>query len=460
MKTNTIVIEKKVEKAKLGLLLDLNKSISPIPLNQLIPYLASAEDLEIIMSDPKCLYENQMLEINGYAIKQMLDKAIKVESTLSGADHKYANMLKDHQAMISFPSEVVWFGNNTRALDDFKKNLVHGLQTVNIKQDKDKAEATAKEILGRISSSQQKYEFWKEINDRVKSNNISRTLMNWSIELALSAKIKQMSGITPVIDNNTDSSVIYSNQMNQEYIKLLDERASIGLDQIKYHYTIALNASMFPPDDYHKNTNLVQVVRHVREAINTQKYDGIHFTIRSLNDITKNIGRIRTVEKFVSELDAIASDAGLPLWCSRCGILGLPMMDLGVEFNSYSLSTNPGDTYIKFGRKKSEANAENMKKTTTHGKVLHLETLELLDYKQVGNLPLNLNDIGGMPRRPIGSLMANPNEYRKAHTKPINIRVMNELNRQWIEFTKNGDPRPGMQYMGGSKSKFNNWGVA
>jgi hypothetical protein len=460
MKTNTIVIEKKVEKAKLGLLLDVNKSISPIPLSQLVPYLGSAEDIEIIMNDPKCLYKNQMIEINGYAVKQILDKAIKVESSILESDHKYVNILKDHQAMIAFPPEVIWLGNNSKALDELEKNLLHGLQTVNIKLDKAQAEVTAKEIRERIERSQQKYEFWKELEDRVKSNNLSRTLMNWSIELALSAKIKQMSGITPVIDNNTDSSVTYSNKINSDYVKLLNERASIGLDPIKYYYTVVLNASMFPADDYHKNSNLVQVVRHIREAINTQQYDGIHFTIRSLGDITKNSGRIRTVEKFVSELDAVSSDAGLPLWCSRCGVLGLPMMDLGVEFNSYSLSTNPGDTYVIFARKKADKNAENRKKTTTHGKVLHLETLELLDYKQVCNLPLNLNDVGGMPRKPINGLEDNQNDWRKIHTKPMNIRVMNELNRQWIEYIKNGDPRHGMQYIGGSKSKFNNWGIA
>ena len=72
----SLLIEKEVGLAKIGMLIDQLKSFNDINLNQAIPYIAHSEDMEVIVKNQDSILQpNQMLEINGFETRQLLNKA-------------------------------------------------------------------------------------------------------------------------------------------------------------------------------------------------------------------------------------------------------------------------------------------------------------------------------------------------------------------------------------------------
>jgi hypothetical protein len=108
----SLLVEKEVGSAKVGLLIDQLKSFADINLNKAIPYIAHPEDmLTIIKKQDSILQPNQMLEFNGFETRQLLNKALN--EGLHNPSTTYQTLSANHPILTSFPCEVFWLSHET-----------------------------------------------------------------------------------------------------------------------------------------------------------------------------------------------------------------------------------------------------------------------------------------------------------------------------------------------------------
>ena len=139
MRTNQLIYEKVVGDAKLGLVKDLSHSVTKLQLGQLIPYIAKQEDVEIVYNFSTFLRDNQPLEFNGYITRQISSGFNPVQGTLFDDVLTYQKFIKNHPALMSFPSELIWLANSD-GLNHFKNTISWILQKKHFALDKANAE--------------------------------------------------------------------------------------------------------------------------------------------------------------------------------------------------------------------------------------------------------------------------------------------------------------------------------
>lgn len=453
MRTNNLLIENQVGQAILGQMSDQSKSIVDLELNQLAPYISVPEDIEIIINNNHLLRKGQMLEFNGFRTHQLLDKARNIQETLANFNTPFSKLVEEHPSIMSFPPEVVWLGN-PKALTEFKDNIKWVLQTDNIGFNKDKAEKIADEYIRLISASRQKYEFWANVIQKFEGELLSKLLIDITIELALQAKMKYLCGLVPIIDPRAVHSISIAHKTNIAYAKLIDSRQNDGNNVPKYFYTIPLNASSIPSYEY--DGNLEGIVKNVRQALQSNYFDGVHVSVRGLSRISNDAGKVETLSKFIRDINEISKEYLLPIWWSRFGLIGLNTLDLGGCFASYSLNMGIDDVYSSFASKVMVE--DTMKKA---GKLLNPTEGELLEYKAASKLRNGLPKMEGINVSNLKYYKDRPTQYRKEVVKPFNIAAMNHLNQKWYNDIKNGlEVSPGAEFLQRFKSPvwYRAWG--
>lgn len=451
MKTNNLLIEKEVGKAKMGYLTDSKKSVKNIQLNQLVPYLPKKEDFEIVFRNNSLLEKSQPLEFNGFNTIQFLEQANILRGELLEQYTTYSELTTNHPSIMSFPAEVVWLSNG---LENFKTNIIWGLQKGEIGFNKEKAVKIAGKYEEIIKNNQESYGFWETIPQKFESEILSRRLIDLTIELSRQAKMKYLAGLVPIIDSKAIGSIALSHTWNLSYATVIDDWRDNGLDVPKYFYTINLNSSIIEKDNW--TEALETLIRYADYAIRSQSFDGIHLTIRGLSRISGDSGKVATLLKLISELIAIAHNEGIPFWLSRFGIIGLGLLDEGVDFASFSLNMGIDDVFSKFN------NSGRQNKEQLYGKIFHRDMKKILDLHQIMKLPNGLPEVKGFKNKPTDLELSSSTAYRKGFAKPYNLAGMNHLNGQWFENIKNGETNPGREYLQkfDSPRYFSTWGIS
>lgn len=454
MRTNKIVIEKEIGTVKTGWLIDQNRKVE---LNQLLPYISKPEDIEVTIRNNALLKNNQPLEVNGFYIKQLLGKAVSLQGELIEPYIKYSELTFNHPPLISFPSEVVWL-NNSDGLDGLETNMVWLLQKECFGYNKGKSEKLANMYVNLIKNSSQTYDFWEAIiSQKFESETLSKLLIDWTIELALQAKMRYLAGLVPVIDSKTNGSITLSHRVNIAYGNIIEDRYKNGLDVPKYFYTIALNSSMINPNDWSKD--LQAIIQNTTIAIHdTELFDGIHITVRGLSRISNDSGRVAVLLNFISKLNKIAQDNRIPIWWSRSGLIGLGLLDEGAHFASFSLNMGIEDVFSSFAKKDTGKPSPDNK----YGRILNPHMKQIQSIRDVIKLQHGLPKIEGFRNKPTDSEIKNSTTYRKNFAKPYNLAVMNHLNKQWLENINKGETKPGREYLQkfDSPRYYSSWGLS
>lgn len=440
MRTCSLLIEKEVGTAKLGKLIDENKAINDLPLNQLTPYVSTPEDIEVIIQNENLLSKDTMLEFNGFRIHQILEKARNMQETLSGYHTPYSKLISNHPSIISFPCEVIWL-SHSKGMNDFKDNIEWVLTTESIDFEVEKAKKFSSHYYKLIGESKQKYEFWTSIINKFEKHQLSKLLIDITIELAIQSKMKCMAGLVPIIDPRVINSISLSHKINIAYGKYMDIRSNHNHEKVpKYFYTIALNSSMLPSNDW--TDELDMVVKNANQAIMSKYFDGIYVSVRGLSRISNDKGKVSTLSKLVEELNKISYKQLVPIWWSRFGLIGLRLLDMGANYSSYSLNMGIEDVYSTFASNKPIQDSMQLS-----GKILEPLTGNLYDYSSASKLKEGVPAIDGFTVPALDQYKGKPSLYRKEVVKPYNIAAMNHLNKKWLDDVDRLEINPGAEYL-------------
>jgi len=435
----------------------------------LVPYAKGGEDIEVLLRYPGALRQSQPFEANGFKVHSLMKKALALQEELqdmpvySDSADVYTAFLSDHPMLISYAPEVIWLGRRT-GMEAWKSNLEIVLPTLDLGLD----ETMVEEIIGLIDTETLRfagnYGFWKFVIDKRiacidrkggtdKGERLVRVLLDWSIQNAVNSKAKWMAGLIPIIDMSTPGSVTLSHRVNLAYAHLIDARLDEGKTAPAYLYTIYLNSTMLPDDNW--TSMLSTVVRNARLALASAEFDGLYLGIRNLEQVSMRKGRVNTLIKLIREINEIAESNCLPTWYGRLGPLGLAILDEGGTFSSFPLNSNIGDVFTNGGRGN---------KLDQFGKVFNPVVRERWDRQQV--MAAIAGPDGGLPRldsywsinAPSGSELDNPVAYRVNFSKPYTLGAMNMLMNQWIDDIRSGEEYPGRAYLESAEPIYSSWG--
>lgn len=454
MRTTETVIQQTVGNAQIGELTDINNLITPVSLNQLVPYMSGREDLQIVLQHPD-LIAGTPLEMNGYNAKIMLAKASKMEMEAGPDKRLYTSIMSESPSLMSFPSEVSWLAI-PNGIKKFKENAEWVMQKDNIGFNKKKASSISNYYGKLMETSYQKYSFWTELANKHDDEHLFRLLIDITIDLALQAKMTFLAGMVPVLNEKTPNSIGLSHKVNLGYGSIIADREDEGYNAPGCFYTINLNPSMIKKDNY--SEELKSVVHFAKNAMNYNWFDGIYLSVRDLEGISQYDGRVATLSKLIEELAIVAQNEGIPLWLSRFGLIGLPTFDMGACFGSYRLNLALSDIF-------SKSNGGNSKDRRMHGKILNSDVRKLLDANQLDklqhhdkNLPLMHGSRNFATKEELHDSKAMA--YRINFSKPYNIASMKRLSKEWNNDARNGELNPGKEYIKdfSSPSFYNTWG--
>ena len=454
MRTTETVIQQTVGNAQLGELTDINNLITPISLNQMVPYIAGGEDLQIVLQHPD-LIAGTPLEMNGYNTKIMLAKASKIEMEAGPDKRPYTSIMRESPSLMSFPSEVSWLAIPD-GIKKFKQNAEWVMQKDNIGFNKKKASSISDYYGKLIEASYQKYSFWTELANKHDDEHLFRLLIDITIDLALQAKMTYLAGMTPVLNEKAPNSIGLSHKVNLGYGSIIADREDEGYNAPGCFYTINLNPSMIKRDNY--SEELRSVVSFAKNAMNYNWFDGIYLSVRNLDNISQYDGRVATLSKLIEELAIVAKNEGIPLWLSRFGLIGLPAFDMGACFGSYTPNLALRDIF-------SNSKGGNTKDRRMHGKIFNSDVRKFLDANQLDklqhhnkNLPLMSDSRNFATKEELHDSKARA--YRINFSKPYNIDSMRKLSKEWNDNARNGEINPGKEYIKdfSSPSFYNTWG--
>lgn len=454
MRTTEIVIQQTVGNAQLGELTDINNLITPVSLNQLVPYISGEEDLQIVLQNPD-LIAGTPLEMNGYKTKKMLAKASKIEMEAGPDKRPYTSIMSGSPSLMSFPSEVSWLAIPD-GIEKFQQNAEWVMQKDNIGFNQKKATSISDYYGKLMETSYQKYSFWTELANKHDDEHLFRLLIDITIDLALQAKMTYLAGMTPVLNEKVPNSIGLSNKVNLGYGSIIADREDEGYNAPGCFYTINLNPSMIKRDNY--SEELKSVVSFTRNAIDYSWFDGIYLSVRDLEGISQYDGRVATLSKLIEELAIVAQNERIPLWLSRFGLIGLPAFDMGACFGSYTLNLALRDIFTK-------SKGGNAKDRRMHGKILNSGARKLWDANQLENFQQGkkyLTSMYGCRNIATDEELKDSKHraYRINFSKPYNIASMRGLSEDWNEDTRNGEVTPGKEYIKifNSPSFYNTWG--
>ncbi|MDK2825651.1 MAG: hypothetical protein PWQ44_827 [Methanolobus sp.] len=456
MRTTETVIQQTFGNVELGELSDINNQITPVSLNQLLPYISGDEDIEIILKNPD-LVTGTPLEMNGYKTKNMLSKASKIEMESGLVNQLYSPLMNSSPSLMSFPSEVTWL-SIPDGIEKFQQNASWIMQKDNIGFNLKKA-LSLSEYLGMLmQDSYQKYSFWTSLTNKYDNEHLFRLLIDITIELALQSKMTYLAGMTPILNQKSPNSVDLAHNVNLGYGSIIADREDEGYNAPGYYYTINLNASMIKRDDF--SDELKKLVFLTKEALNFNWFDGIYLSVRDLERISQDGGRVATLSKLIEQLAIVAHNEKIPLWLSRFGLIGLPAFDMGACFASYTTNLALRDIFTK-------SKGGSTRDRRMHGKVLNPDVRKIWDANQIDNtqrLKHSLPSINGVRNYATKDELQSSQAkmYRTHFSKPYNIASMHDLSQKWCDDIKNGEVNPGKEYIKSftSPSFYSTWGCA
>ncbi|RLI81068.1 hypothetical protein DRP04_06930 [Archaeoglobales archaeon] len=455
MRSVELIVHKEVGQARIGEIID---SINKLQFGTgyLVPYIRGAEDIEVALFNPDVFVDGQPVEICGFAAASILNKAIVLEERLKEDQYAltFLDFTHNHPMLMSFPPEVIWTGRE-RGLNHWEKSLRRFIQFSSPGFSEKEIDQLCGCIINAAAQYKMTYGFWSYIvNNSFKGERLSKLLMEWVITTATKMRCKYLSGLNPIINAKTPGSVVLNHRVNLAYAALVRDMEDAGLETPQYFYTIQLHSNMVQPDDW---TNLLsEVVGYCRSALETtDMFSGIHIMVRNLENISKVVGRVRTMLKLFEELNRIGYEYKLPVWWSNFGLIGLAVLDEGGDFASFTPNMAIKDIITEAGP---------VEKDHQFGKVLNIHAKELWERKQTRksrNRGYNLPKLNHFNTRniPDDLELESPPLYRRMFSKPYNIAAMNELSLMWRENIENGEIRPGRHYLRDFSPPFNVWGL-
>ena len=453
MHRTNIRIEHQCENAKTG---TWNiSSATSLPFG-VVPFIKGREDIEAILKHQLSLPDMQPIEISGYGVNNILRRAVSIEAELEQAgieDSGYSQMTKLHPCLVSFPADLIWL-----AREEEVRRLVSGLSEELVVSDfrltSIDAKQVAWEIGKRLSGSARDYMFWRKLleKDPVTNQTFSRLLIEYAISVANRSRATSMAGIVPSVDQKIPGSADLMHHYNIAYAAALGDRLDQGMRTPHYQYSIALNSSVIEADTW--SPVLETVTRLARAALVADIFDGIHLTIRGMDRISLSSGRVNVVLLLINRLATITSEHHLPLWWSRPSLAGLAGLDEGCAFTSYRLNLDPGDVYAGGGGR--------VPIERQYGKVLNPVMRQIWNKNQV-EAALNgpdrgMPDIGYSVQSPSPFALSSAKKYRIDFSKPYNTDAFNYLSSDWKLSVRNGETRPGSQYLQSFEAPHNQWG--
>ena len=441
-------ISSKINRISLGEITDITTKESLIPLNRLVPFAAKSEDFEVILRNTRLLPAKHPIEMNGFNSHLNMKKAVSVGGEMKNSESFYLNFTRDHPILLSFPSEVIWLGSED-GIKGFKDSFKWTAKRSDLGIDPQSIDNYSDALGDAITKNIKKYGFWTNITDN--NQQLSRILLESSLNMAILTRSTFLAGITPLLTKNSSKVGILSHRVNLAYGAMITDYEDIGERCPKYLYTINLDSSLIQKDN--NSDELKDISLRARVSLETNQFDGIFVSIRGLKYISESEGKVNTLKKVIEHFCEISSDEKLPIWLSHTGLISLALFELGVNFGSYTLNNKIDDIYPAGFRPNAPRDP-----VATCGKVLDPDSCRILDYNQVIRLRDGLPVLDGVPNRP-NELMSNV-VYRKSFAKPYTIAAMNHLNKNWIENVSNGETSPGAEYLSRFKepSYISNWG--
>jgi hypothetical protein len=450
----TVDIQKQVSQAQLGTWLGPTLGIQS-RLSYLVPYGKSREDMEVILRSQGLLGERQPIELSGFGLYTALPRALAIQDDLEEDGlEPYAVLTSHHPVLVSYPPDVLWLVKErglTVLSKGMKRVLPRGIAGLGLSHEE---AGRITDLTVRLASASSKsYSFWRAITATdYEGEALSSLLLEWSIANALLARAKAMAGLVPVIDSRTPGSVALAHTFNEAYGHVMHDREDEGRPTLAYLYTIGLNPNLVPRERW--PGMLEKVVRNARAALEDRLYDGIHLSIRGLPSISNSRGRVATVYRLLDELSGVCQSAGLALWWSRPGIVGVGALDHGANYASFQLNLSFADVYYDGGP---------VDELPKYGKIYHPTKRELWDRNQVRRAmegPDNgMPDLGPVRSRPMELELSSPTRYRVFFSKPYNMAALNDLAEGWWRSVDDSETRPGREYLQGTEAPFNQWGL-
>lgn len=448
-----ILIKQQVENAKLGEVVDYHNKLR-YGTGYLTPYISGSEELEALLYQYEIVPEGVPIELCGVKSASILNNAdIIGEKAKSEEGIDYYDLSKRNPLFMSFPPEITWIERDT-GINYFGKSLNKFLTSSGNFDEKTKQEIIDK-LISRVQRAEQNQNFWYRIHKEMIDNQpLSKILFEWSISMALGMRCKYMSGLNPLVDEKYKTSINFNHKINLAYNSLIEDIEDAGMDSPLFFYTIPLNSTMIKSGDWTKE--LDDVVKLCKSAIETNSFSGIHVSVRNLNLISNDGGRVEIVNRLFDKLNSIATENKYPIWYSRFGLIGLRALDEGADFVSYTSNLNLRDVILKSGK---------VQKEYQYSSVVNIDTKEIWSPQKLTNKMIDQNhflpNFKSTPTRTIPSTdeLNSPSYWRRFFAKPYNMASFTELSYRWRNHISQGDSNPGRYYLQNWQSPYNAWAI-
>lgn len=449
---SNVVVTQQVRSAQLGTWLNPHSGWS-VSLGQLPIYCKGPEDIEVLMYNTGLLNPDQPIEYNGFSIKSMLTRASNINDDIFYEEGVNAFMdLTAHAGIMSYPGEVFWIANPDW-IKTFKNALIKLLPTAGLGFNNDDATEFANDIYQFAVDNPRTLKFWDALGNKFQGETYGKILMDFSAYSASRIRAKALSGLVPMIDPKHPSSVRTTYNINTaNAIELISLQESKSPAPELYFFTLNLHSSLFKESNW--DPVLEKTLKMTNSAMHEDMFDGLLVSVKGLDQISMNTGRIDVVMRMQERLKQICSNVSLPLWFSNFGIPGLSLLDEGVNYSSCMLNMNNADVYRSAGGFSDP--------DSYYGKVWHPNYQNRMAKRGVerwinsrGTMP----DVQGFCINPTTHELTSAPKYRTRFSKPYNLASICKLSREWQENIENGEDRPGQEYLGRCDDvPFSAWG--
>lgn len=443
----------KVNNIHLGTLTDSLSHEVITPLNRLVPYAAASEDFEVLLKNEKLLGEKLPIEMNGFNSHLNMKKAVKIGGESGHSDSFYTDFTIKHPVLMSFPSEVIWLGVD-KGVDRFKDSFDWTAKRSDLGIDPNNIGTYSDAYKSIINRNTESYGFWKEITDRDQDSQMARVLLESTLNMAILTRATFLAGLTPLITKHSTTVSVLSQRFNLAYGAMIGDYEDVGEKCPKYLYTINIDSSVIPKDQY--TDELKDIASRAKVSLETGQFDGIFVSIRGLKNISSSEGRVNSLKKFCEVLCEISQEERLPIWFSRTGLISLAMFEIGGSYGSFQLNNHIDDIYLGGFKPKGPIDPKQK-----YGTVLDPDSNRILTYRQVIGQPHGLTPLNGISNRPSEIDMSSDVKYRKNFSRPRNIAAMVHLNDKWLADVQNGETSPGCEYLSRftEPNYYCNWGL-
>jgi hypothetical protein len=454
-KKSTVVIAKTIGSARLGEWINPQSGFTTTT-GHIAPFCKGPESTEAMLRNVQMLNPDQPIEYSGFGMDAIIRKAISVQTEIYYRDSSDPfTELASHPGIVSYPPEVIWLAN-AQGLNAFKKSLVENLPKIRgTGYSKDDAVAIADRICLMAKNGAGSLSFWEHLTDEFNGESYGSILVNFQAYTASRLKCRGLAGLVPLIDERHPKSIEMTYQFNEATATELENLRNEGAPAPEfYFFTLNMNSSMF------KNSNMSDELNKTIEMVNfalrnnKELFDGLHVSIRGLDRISDDPGRIDVVYKFIARLREICTAVLIPFWFSKSGISGLSFLDKGVDYCSSSLNMSLGDVYVGGG---GAVNSENI-----YGKVYHPTLQKRFTVKEVVR---TIEKRGTMPEiRGVNFLLRDADlvssqRYRVNFGKPYNLAVICDLSDKWRNLVVTGEEESGRIYLSRCPEPiFRSWG--